>query len=34
MNVELDKAQQNIATANAAFQKALDASTADPSNKA
>ncbi len=34
MNVELDKAQQNIATANTSFQKALDASTADPSNKA
>ena len=33
MNVELDTAQQNIATANAAYQKALDASTADPSNK-
>jgi len=34
MQTQLDTAQQNIATANVAFQKALDASTADPSNKA
>jgi hypothetical protein len=34
MQTQLDTAQQNIATANAAFQKALDASTADPTNKA
>tara|TARA_B110000977_G_scaffold200991_1_gene293514 strand:- start:7407 stop:9857 length:2451 start_codon:yes stop_codon:yes gene_type:complete len=34
MNNKLDTAQQNIATANAAFQQALDASTADPTNKA
>jgi hypothetical protein len=34
MNNKLDTAQQNVATANAAFQTALDASTADPTNKA
>ena len=34
VQTQLDTAQQNIATANAAFQKALDASTADPTNKA
>jgi hypothetical protein len=34
MQTQLDTAQQNIATANAAFQKALDASTADPTNNA
>ena len=34
MQTQLDTAQQNIATANAAYQAALDASTADPTNKA
>ena len=33
MQTQLDTAQQNIATANAAYQAALDASTADPTNK-